>query len=217
MKVVKYEEQKLFKIITAETENLIKQYYVSNNFCSEAIDLESASSFYVGRTGLGKTAILKHVELYSEDKPNVLVIKVRPEEFAFQIMERSEVLKVYSILGINFRLFYKTLWQSIILAEIFKKIYGNDRKGKIAKFLTFGVENKAYKLLESLDDLDGDRTFSEKVSNLISKMEHHCRSYDETNQINNIPAGPHTTATSWALVKNTSFLSLRASDRVGTC
>jgi hypothetical protein len=55
---------------------------------------------------------------------------------------------------------------------VLKVVYGNKRKGVFEKLTTFGMESKAYKFLESNQEIDGDKSISERVQSLISKMEH---------------------------------------------
>lgn len=165
----------LFGITSAETESVLDQYYVHNDFILEAEAFDSKKVFFVGRTGIGKSAIINNIEkknknLKIKDKK---VIKINPEDFAFDIFERSELIKQLSEYGFNLSLLYKTIWQSIFVSEILKSVYGNEKKGAITKaFLMWGTQSKAYKYLEKNNEINGELSLSEKVRNLISKVEH---------------------------------------------
>lgn len=165
----------IFGITAAEYEKVLDQYYVHNDFFNEAESFSSLKTFFIGRTGIGKSAIINNIEnkIRNLKHKDYKIIKINPEDFAFDIFERSELIKQLSNLGFNLSLMYKTIWQSIFVSEVLKIIYGNEKKGAIAKaFTLWGTESKAYKFLEKNNELEGDFSISEKVRRIISRMEH---------------------------------------------
>ena len=165
----------LFEISNAESEKLIDQYYLFNEFFENAQQFDSLKTFFIGRTGIGKSAIIHNLIANCKNLKNksIKTIVINPEDFAFDVFERSEMIKKLTEFGINLSLVYKTIWQSIFISEILKSVYGNERKSVLNKmFLTWGNESKAYKFLEKNNELDGNLSLSDKVTNIIQNMEH---------------------------------------------
>ena len=164
--------QEFFQITSAEREEDLNNYYVDNEFFQSAISDNSKKAFFIGRTGVGKTAILQKVKKESGKK----IISISPEDFAFKIMERSTLLKQLTDFGINLDLFYKTMWKYIFITEILKEIYGDQKKSwfveKIQKYTKDRATVRAYRFLLKHDELEEGLSFSKKIEKIISKMEH---------------------------------------------
>lgn len=161
-----------FQTVFAERENDLSNYYVPNKFLTLADNFESKKSFFIGRTGIGKTAILQKIKAKF---PANAVLYIDPEDFAFTIMEKSQVLKELSKAGINFDLFYKTLWKYIFITEILKRRFGAEKKTWLKQSLDQAFDkpaSKAYKFLLEHEELGEGRTFSEQISEIIRRMEH---------------------------------------------
>ena len=54
--------KEFFQITSAEREENLNDYYVDNEYFQSAIDPNSKKAFFIGRTGIGKTAILEKVK-----------------------------------------------------------------------------------------------------------------------------------------------------------
>ena len=164
--------QEFFQTTSAEREDDLTDYYVDNEFFQRAISDDSKKAFFIGRTGVGKTAILQKVKKESGKK----IISISPEDFAFKIMERSTLLKQLTNFGINLDLFYKTMWKYIFITEILKEIYGDQKKSwfaeKIQKYNKDRTAFRAYKFLLENDELEEGLSFSKKIEKIINKMEH---------------------------------------------
>ena len=95
--------KEFFQNTSAEREENLANYYVDNPYFQSAVDSNSKKAFFVGRTGIGKTAILESVRRQTSSQQNI--ISIDPEDFAFKIMEGSEVLKQLTSHQINLDLF----------------------------------------------------------------------------------------------------------------
>ena len=166
-------DKEFFQKTSAEREENLDDYYVDNDYYQSAIDPNSKKAFFVGRTGVGKTAILKKAE--TEKTPKKNIISIDPEDFAFKIMERSFVLEKLTVLNINLDLFYKTMWKYIFITEILKEIYGRREKNwfqtQILKFSSDPVAVRAYKFLQENNELESGLSFNEKIEKIINKLE----------------------------------------------
>jgi predicted ATPase len=113
---IRHSNVAIFKISCAESEKSLYSYYKYNPFFEEAEKMDSLKTFFVGRTGIGKTAIIENLHAkISNNKLSAKVIRITPEDFIFDVAERSEVIKELTNQNINLSLLYKTLWKSILL------------------------------------------------------------------------------------------------------
>ena len=163
--------KEFFQNTAAEREENLNDYYVDNEYFQSAIDPNSKKAFFIGRTGVGKTAILEKIKR----SPKQNIISINPEDFAFKIMERSAVLKQLTDWEINLDLFYKTMWKYIFVTEILKQIYGNQKKSwfeeQVLKWKSDSVAIRAYNFLQRNDELESGISFNEKIEKIIQKLE----------------------------------------------
>ena len=163
--------KEFFQNTAAEREENLNDYYVDNEYFQSAIDPNSKKAFFIGRTGVGKTAILEKIKR----SPKQNIISIDPEDFAFKIMERSPVLKQLTDWEINLDLFYKTMWKYIFVTEILKQIYGTQRKNwfeqQILKWKSDSVAIRAYEFLQKNDELESGVAFNEKIEKIVDKLE----------------------------------------------
>ena len=166
-----------FQETSAEREDSLDEYYVDNIYYQSAADPDSKKAFFIGRTGVGKTAILKQVQKIAS--PNRNIISIDPEDFAFKIIERSHILNKLTSCKINLDLFYKTMWKYIFITEILKEIYGNKVKGwieeKILRLKELRNPNaialRAYEFLLRNDELASGLPFNKRIGKIVERME----------------------------------------------
>ncbi len=171
--VFKPSHKEFFQNTSAEREENLANYYVDNPYFQSAVDSKSKKAFFVGRTGIGKTAILESVRRRTSSQQNI--ISIDPEDFAFKIMEGSEVLKQLTSHQINLDLFYKSMWKYIFVTEILKEIYGNRKKNwfeqQMLKWNSDSNAMRAYKFLLDNDELDAGLSFNKKIERIVNKLE----------------------------------------------
>ena len=171
--VFKPSHEEFFQNTSAEREENLANYYVDNPYFQSAVDSKSKKAFFVGRTGIGKTAILESVRRQTSFQQNI--ISIDPEDFAFKIMEGSEVLRQLTSHQINLDLFYKTMWKYIFVTEILKEIYGNRKKNwleqQMLKWNSDSNAIRAYKFLLDNDELDAGLSFNKKIERIVNKLE----------------------------------------------
>jgi hypothetical protein len=84
-------------------------------------DTCSSQSIVLGRTGIGKSALLEQLE-----QNNDRVIRIEPEELALQHISNSTILNFFEELGVNLDIFYSLLWQHTLAVELIKDKYNID-------------------------------------------------------------------------------------------
>tara|TARA_R110001583_G_scaffold157047_1_gene308972 strand:+ start:592 stop:2241 length:1650 start_codon:yes stop_codon:yes gene_type:complete len=84
-------------------------------------DTDSPQSIVLGRTGVGKSALLEQLE-----KNNERVIRIEPEELALRHISNSTILNFFEDLGVNLDIFYSLLWQHTLAVELIKNKYNID-------------------------------------------------------------------------------------------
>ncbi|MGB8346039.1 MAG: hypothetical protein WCD86_14225, partial [Ktedonobacteraceae bacterium] len=98
----------------------------------------------IGRTGAGKTALLKMLSEYEERS-----ISLDPQHLALSYISNSTVIRFFESLNIRMDIFYKLLWKHVFVVEILKRHLNlNSEEDRISAFenLRFTVlRKKAHK------------------------------------------------------------------------
>ncbi|MCU7854012.1 MAG: DNA repair ATPase [Candidatus Thiodiazotropha sp. (ex Monitilora ramsayi)] len=82
---------------------------------------DSPQSIVLGRTGVGKSALLEQIEKNSSN-----IIRIEPEELALRHVSNSTILNFFEDLGVNLDIFYNLLWQHTLAVELIKHKYNID-------------------------------------------------------------------------------------------
>ena len=81
-------------------------------------DCATPQRIIVGRTGSGKSALLRTLESKEEH-----VISLAPEQLALSYLSNSEVILFFENAGANLDLFYQLLWRHVLTVELVKHKY----------------------------------------------------------------------------------------------
>ncbi len=82
-------------------------------------DPEDRRIILLGRTGAGKTALLRRLDASDINR----VIQVSPENLALTYIANSSVLNFFTELGINLDPFYKLLWRHVFTVEVLTRFF----------------------------------------------------------------------------------------------
>lgn len=93
-------------------------------------DTERPQSIVIGRTGVGKSALLEQIERNAER-----IIRIEPEELALRYISNSTILNFFEDLGVNLDIFYNLLWQHTLSVELIKNKYNIDSEIQKKNFL----------------------------------------------------------------------------------
>jgi len=97
----------------------LRECFVDTGDCDLLTDPSDRHVIILGRTGTGKTALLKELERKHSDR----TIKIKPENLALTYIANSTVLKFFTELGINLDPFYKLLWRHVFTIEILSRFF----------------------------------------------------------------------------------------------
>lgn len=90
-------------------------------------DTNAPQSIVLGRTGIGKSALVEQLEKNSDR-----VIRIEPDELALRHISNSTILNFFEELGVNLDIFYSLLWQHTLAVELIKNKYSiNSAQAKI--------------------------------------------------------------------------------------
>jgi len=94
-------------------------------------DIENPKSIVIGRTGVGKSALLEQIEMDCER-----VIRIEPEALALRYISNSTILNFFEGLGVSLDIFYNLLWQHTLVVELIKNKYDIDSEKKQESFFS---------------------------------------------------------------------------------
>jgi len=100
----------------AEDDSLLLDCFVDTGDLSNLRNCADTRSIVVGRTGSGKTALLKMLTETEEHS-----INVPPESLSLAYISNSNILNFVSQLGVNLDIFYRLLWRHVFTVEILKE------------------------------------------------------------------------------------------------
>jgi hypothetical protein len=110
--------------VAAEFDRELFEVFVDNGNYESIRDLDNRRCFVIGRTGAGKSAAFSQLTRQESD----YVIRIHPDELAFQYLTNTNVIQQLSILGVELSPFFRALWQHILIVEILRKKYKLDNE-----------------------------------------------------------------------------------------
>jgi len=119
----------------AENEQqFLQERFVPTNAYNIARDERRKRSYYVGRRGAGKSALLKQLIFDLSQTPGKnIIIEIAPSRFAYEMFKRFE----YQFFDIRYM--YMAAWEYTILIEIFKRALTfyetHGQRGKVQEYI----------------------------------------------------------------------------------
>lgn len=108
----------------AETDPFLMKAFIENEALELLLNMQNQRSIIIGRTGSGKSALLKYIENTQEK-----VTRIEPEAMSLRYLVNSTILSYFRGLAINLNFFYKVLWKHVFIVELLKLYFGdNDAK-----------------------------------------------------------------------------------------
>lgn len=109
----------------AETDDILMDAFVENDVLKSLLSTNNQKSIIIGRTGSGKSAILKYIE-NTQDK----VYRIKPEAMSLRYLSNSTILNYFNSLDVNLTFFYKVLWKHVFIVELLKLYFGENSSRK---------------------------------------------------------------------------------------
>lgn len=102
----------------AETDDILFDVFVDIDNLSEIMDVKNQKSILIGRTGSGKSAVVKYLVKNCEK-----ITQIEPEAMSLRFLSNSTILKYFKSLDVNLNLFYKILWKHVFVVELLKMYF----------------------------------------------------------------------------------------------
>lgn len=154
---------------TAELEKSdIEAFYLPNEYFNDAKNLESRKTFFIARTGLGKSAIIEKVRSSTDKK---FIVQIDPESFMPSLLRNATTLANLETCGVNIDYFLKTLWRFVFAVELLKRRHGGDKKGVLEIFKkSNGIQKRVYHFLEKYKTLGPEYSISERILGFVKEL-----------------------------------------------
>tara|TARA_B100000780_G_scaffold274724_1_gene240167 strand:+ start:879 stop:2540 length:1662 start_codon:yes stop_codon:yes gene_type:complete len=115
----------------AEMDNdFLQECFIETEDVNLLLDTTKPQRIIIGRTGAGKTALLKHLKKHSDN-----VIQLSPENLSFRYLADSSILNFFEEAGVNLNIFYLLLWRHIFCTELIQKKYNICNEQKMKQFI----------------------------------------------------------------------------------
>ncbi|MGB5904465.1 MAG: hypothetical protein WBH00_16610 [Xanthobacteraceae bacterium] len=115
----------------AEADELfLENCFLNTGDLETLLDCTDPKCLILGRTGSGKTALLRHVLRVGEH-----AVELAPEALALNYVLNSNVLRFFEEAGVKLDVFYSLLWRHILTVELLKLRYGIYNLSKQQEFL----------------------------------------------------------------------------------
>ncbi len=111
-------EARIGSISAENDDEFLQNCFVSHRAVAEVADANSAKMILSGRTGAGKTAILKHISA-SNSKTSEIV----PSDMSMFYISNSDIIRFLDDIGANLDIFFQTLWKHVIITEYIRLKY----------------------------------------------------------------------------------------------
>lgn len=140
----------------AEVDSLLEEAFIESG---DYLTIESPTEhrcFLVGRTGAGKSAVLRHLEESHAEH----TIRINPENLSLPYITNLQAIRYLDSLGINLDNFWQTLWRHVLLVEILRhryKVDSPEAKKNFLQNLRRKIQNDRTKqaALAYLDEFEG--------------------------------------------------------------
>lgn len=160
----------------AETDRFLDKGFIEKDSLDALLDMNNQRSILIGRTGSGKSAMLKQIQT-TQDR----VCRIEPEAMSLRFLSNSTMLQYFRALDVNLSFFYKILWKHVFVIELLRLhfSYDNQKKNNWYSAIKDKLLNKKFnpkrtKALEYFDKwnaefwLDAEKRVRE-IENTVSK------------------------------------------------
>ena len=110
-----------FSIGAADAESddqFLESCFLDTGVLDDIRDCENPKRILLGRTGSGKSALIKHLSAVESN-----LISLDPETLSLSYISNSNILNFLDSIGVNLDLFFKLLWAHVLTVELIAKKY----------------------------------------------------------------------------------------------
>lgn len=156
--------------ISAECDSeFLENCFVETSEYKDIIDFNNQKIILLGRTGVGKTALLNQLKSYSK----VIYIEIKPDTFALQYITNVPFVSKLKEEGVNLDIFYKFLWLHEIISQVIKKYFAYNRKNFLFELKERASDkgriNELNKYIKEYEGIFFNETANEKITSELEK------------------------------------------------
>ncbi|WP_271009434.1 P-loop ATPase, Sll1717 family [Paucibacter sp. B51] len=96
-------------------DRFISSCFVDTGDYEVLADCSTSQRIIVGRTGAGKSALMRHIKASQEH-----VIEIQPENLSLNFISNSDILQTLAKSGVKLDLFYSLLWKHVFTVELLR-------------------------------------------------------------------------------------------------
>lgn len=167
MELYKFKSNDQIGSLDAETDHFLSECFLESSVYDtlkkfDNKDIDFVKRIIVGRTGSGKTAILK---MLSNDKSIKKSSTIEAESTVFEHINNNIFISKLAESNIDLRIFYKSLWMHVLLVKVIEIVYSNEQTF-LEKIQSLGnSKKKKYNLDLAKEYLEyyKDNFFNDKV------------------------------------------------------
>jgi hypothetical protein len=104
----------------AEADRLLNEAFFESSDYRVISSRSDSRCFLVGRTGAGKSAVLKRLEEVNPDH----VIRINPVNLSLPYITNLQAIRYLDSIEVNLDTFWNTLWRHVLIVEIIRHRYG---------------------------------------------------------------------------------------------
>ena len=122
-----------FSIGAADAESddqFLESCFLDTGVLDDVRDCENPKRILLGRTGSGKSALIKHLSAVESN-----LISLDPETLSLSYISNSNILNFLDSIGVNLDLFFKLLWAHVLTVELIAKKYKIQNESSKKSFL----------------------------------------------------------------------------------
>src|SRR5690606_9289136 len=125
--------------------------FVDKNDISILRDMNDSKCILLGRTGSGKSALIKYLEEHEED-----IVRIDPESMSLRHLSNSNIINYFKTLDVKLDLFYKVLWKHVFIVELIKLYFDNNlsKSQGILDWIKSKTDDKYIKKKQSIEYLE---------------------------------------------------------------
>lgn len=108
----------------------LENCFIETGDLDAALDIDSPRSVIIGRTGVGKSALLMRVKNTQDH-----AIEVAPENLSIDYIANSSILGFFEEVGVNLDVLFCLLWRHVLVTELLRYRYNIHNKSMMDRFI----------------------------------------------------------------------------------
>ena len=167
-----------FSIGAADAESddqFLDSCFLDTGVLDDIRDCENPKRILLGRTGSGKSALIKHLSAVENN-----LIGLDPETLSLSYISNSTILNFLDSIGVNLDLFFKLLWSHVLTVELIAKKYKIHNESSKKSFferirLTLSSDKNKELALRYIEEWGENfwETTETRVKEFTTKLEEH--------------------------------------------